>query len=159
GPGHHAAVAARAPAPALLHAGERRTVARHGSACRAAGDGKRRREEHRDRHHGIESSLSFPVRPPRPGRSHRKCVWILRMRKETARAIAGGLALVALLAALVAAAVIAGHAIMGPWHGPAYALDYSVALWVRSLRCAVMDALMGFFSGIGEMLPMALITF
>src|SRR4051812_15392931 len=74
------------------------------------------------------------------------------------RMAAGFAALVALLAALIAAGVAMGRGIRGPWHAQAYSLDHSIALWVRSCRCPVMDALMGFFSGIGEMLPMALIT-
>jgi undecaprenyl-diphosphatase len=75
------------------------------------------------------------------------------------RTIAGTMTLATLLAVLISAAVGAGRAIMGPWQVSAYALDYSIALRVHSIRSPAMDAVMGFFSGIGEMLPMALITF
>lgn len=78
--------------------------------------------------------------------------------RDAVRVVLGSSALATLLAALISGTVVAGRAIMGPWHHAAYALDYSAAVWVRSLRSPAMDLLMGSLSWIGEMVPMAIIT-
>jgi membrane-associated phospholipid phosphatase len=79
-------------------------------------------------------------------------------QQARARAIAGILCLLGLLAMLILAAAALGRLALGPWRPHVDALDYAAAVGLRSMRSRGLDAAMLFLSGIGEMVPMAVLT-